>query len=87
MEAQLEIVGIRVRRPLERHDRHSEGESHSRKATQCFSEVKLLDVIQEVGLRSEPKRTVHLLRSRAAADICQITRRPEPYCPCFHSGI
>jgi ubiquinone/menaquinone biosynthesis C-methylase UbiE len=52
--------------------------------TQYFSETELLDMIQQVGLRSEPKRTVHLFRSRAAAYIRQIiTRRPRALLPLF----
>jgi ubiquinone/menaquinone biosynthesis C-methylase UbiE len=61
-------------------------EWHKRRhfVTQYFSQDKLSEMAESVGLRLEPARTVHLFRSRVAAYLRQtFIRRPRLWLPAF----
>ena len=59
--------------------------------TQYFTRDELLDMMQTVGLRCESERTVHLFRSRVAANLRQLfIRHPRfwlPLFPLFYSTV
>lgn len=68
-------------------------EWHKRRhfVTQYFSQDKLSEMAEAVGLRLEPERTVHLFRSRVAAYLRQtFIRRPRfwlPVFPLFYAAV
>jgi len=52
--------------------------------TRYFRQDELCGMIERAGLRCEPKRTVHIFRSRVAAWVRQVvTRRPKVWLPLF----
>jgi SAM-dependent methyltransferase len=59
---------------------------HTRRhfVTHYFNREELLNMMMQVGLRSEPERTVHIFRSRLAARVRQLfIRRPRLFLPIF----
>jgi SAM-dependent methyltransferase len=59
--------------------------------THYFNQEKLMAMIESVGLRCQPERTVHLFRSRVAAQVRQVfIRRPRFWLalfPIFYSMV